>query len=506
MRRVLIIVVIIAVVASVGFVAYQRYVANNPEAASGFPGAPAQQVASEEEPAFETVEVRRGTIASSVSGTGSIEPAEEISLAFRGTGRIDRVLVTAGEYVTRDQLLAELDTTDLALALAQAMVSMEISEAQLAKLEIPPDADDVAALQAAIVVAQASVASAEASLASAQASYRDLLAGPTEQERLVNRAQVAQAEAQLRTAQQAYDQVKSRPEIGTLPQSTQLQQATLSLEVAQTQAAIQDLPADEAQVAASLNQIAQAELGVRQAQSNLISAQKNLKDLLEGTAAEDLIISRAQLRQAQLSQLQAENNLNNARLIAPFDGVISRVNIQANEFASGGAAVTLTDLDSFQMKVLVDEIDVRQVQVGQDVSISVDAFGDRELTGKVTKVAPTAEDVNGVIAYEVTIVPDQTDVPLRSGMSATAIITTARVDDVLLVPNRYIQLDRQNDQAFVNKLVNGEPALQEIELGMRNEQESQVLAGLDTGDIVALILTSSEEQLRGALFGGPDDE
>ena len=71
MRRVLIIVVILAVVASVGFVAYQRYAANNPEAA-GFPGAPAQQVAPEEEPAFETVEVRRGTIASSVSGTGSI--------------------------------------------------------------------------------------------------------------------------------------------------------------------------------------------------------------------------------------------------------------------------------------------------------------------------------------------------------------------------------------------------------------------------------------------------
>ena len=107
-----------------------------------------------------------------------------------------------------------------------------------------------------------------------------------------------------------------------------------------------------------------------------------------------------------------------------------------------------------------------------------------------------------MIAYAVTVVPDAEDAPLRAGMSATAIITTAAIDDAVLLSNRYIQRDRDSGRAFVNKLDAGQPVLQEVELGLRNEQESQILAGLNDGDQVALVTTTSEEQLRGALFGG----
>ena len=107
-----------------------------------------------------------------------------------------------------------------------------------------------------------------------------------------------------------------------------------------------------------------------------------------------------------------------------------------------------------------------------------------------------------MVAYEVTIVPDPTDAPLRAGMSATAIITTAEVDDVILVPNRYITLDRDTGKAYVYKMVDGQPVRQEIELGLRNERESQVVAGLQDGDELALVTQTSEQQLRGALFGG----
>jgi HlyD family secretion protein len=209
------------------------------------------------------------------------------------------------------------------------------------------------------------------------------------------------------------------------------------------------------------------------------------------------------VRQAQLNQLQAENALNNAQLVAPLDGVVSQVNIRQGELTGGTLpAIVLTNLDSLHMTLLVDEIDVRQVQVGQPVRLSVDALPDSALTGKVTAISPTANNVSGVIAYEVTVVPDPTDAPLRAGMSATAVITTAEVDNVVLLPNRFIQVDRQSKRAFVYKLVNGAPVLQEVELGLRNEEESQILAGLTDGDQVALVTQSSEERLRGALFGG----
>lgn len=489
MRRFIIVLLILIVLGVGGWIGYQQY------------WLPRQAAA--QEPTYETIEVRRATIASTVSATGNIEPESEVSLSFRTAGRVDTVLVIAGQTVAKGQLLAELETTDLALALAQAKVSLQISQAQLAKLEAPPSAQDLAVAQAAVEVAQAGVGGAEAALNSAQASYRQLLASTSQEQQTVNLAQVRQAEANVKQAQQAYNQVKNQPNIGELPQSAQLEQATVALEVARAQAALTEQGADQAQVASALNQIAQGEVGVRQAQSSLIQAQNNLQTLIDGPDKEDLEIARAQVRQAQLSQLQAENSLANGQLLAPMDGVVSQVNVRQGELNGGTLpAVVLTDLNSFHMTVLVDEIDVRQVQVGQPVRISLDALPDTEITGQVSEISPTSNNVNGVIAYEVTIVPDPSDAPLRSGMSATAIITTAQVDNVVLLPNRFIQLDRETEQAFVYKMVNGQPVLQEIELGLRNETDSQILAGLTDNDEVALITLSNEERLRGALFGG----
>ena len=193
-------------------------------------------------------------------------------------------------------------------------------------------------------------------------------------------------------------------------------------------------------------------------------------------------------------------------LYAPITGVVSQVNLRQGELYGGGGglpALVLTDLNSFHMTVLVDEIDVRQVQMGQTVRLSLDALPDADIAGQVTKISPTARDVGGVVAYEVEIVPASAIAQLRAGMSATAIITTANVDNVLLVPNRYIQLDRESGKAFVQKIVSNAPTLQEIEMGLRNDRFTQVLAGLSDNDEIALIRTSSEEQLRSAIFGGP---
>jgi HlyD family secretion protein len=311
-----------------------------------------------------------------------------------------------------------------------------------------------------------------------------------------------QAEIALSQAQQAYNKIKDQPDVGMFPQAAELERATSSYEVAKAQVAKTEETATQAQLAQGLNQIAQAQSAIRQAQAQVVNAQNSLADLLAGPKQEDIDIARAQLKQAQLSQLQAENTLANARIVAPFDGVVSQLNIkQGEQSANGLPAVVLTDLDGFTMKVLVDEIDVRQVAVGQPVRLSIDALPDTEVTGQVTKISPTAANVNNVVAYEVTIVPDANEAPLRVGMSATAIITTAEVDDVVLIPNRYVTLDRDTGKAYVYKLVDNQPALQEIELGLRNERESQVLAGLDAGDTLALVTQSGVEQLR-ALFGG----
>jgi multidrug resistance efflux pump len=157
-------------------------------------------------------------------------------LVPRRTEVVDDVMAVAGQQVNAGQLLAELETTDLTLALAQTNAGLEISEAQLAKLLEPPRTEDLLAAQAAIEVAQTGVASAEAALRSAQAAYRELLSGPSEAEQKVNLAQVFQAEANVKTAQQAYNEIKNLSNAGALPQAAELERATIALDVARTQA------------------------------------------------------------------------------------------------------------------------------------------------------------------------------------------------------------------------------------------------------------------------------
>lgn len=71
----------------------------------------------------------------------------------------------------------------------------------------------------------------------------------------------------------------------------------------------------------------------------------------------------------------------------------------------------------------------------------------------------------------------------------------------MLIPNRFITLDRDTGKAYVYKMVNGQPALQAVELGLRNERESEVLAGLDVGDALALVTQTASSSCGPCLVG-----
>ncbi|MEZ4869222.1 MAG: efflux RND transporter periplasmic adaptor subunit [Caldilineaceae bacterium] len=484
MRNFLIILLVLLLIGAGGWIGYQRspLVRDFVDQELGVQPIVAQQ------PTYITAQAQHAALATTVSATGNLEAAAQITLAFRSAGgRVAQVLVTEGQAVKQGDLLATLETTDLTLALAQAKAAVQISQAQLDKLQTPATESDLAAARAAVNVAEASTKGAAATLNSAQAGYRQLLADLTPVEKTVNDARIYQAQANLAQAQHAYNQVKDLNNVGMLPQSAALEQATMALEVAKAQAAVSEQGPNQAQVAVAQNQIALAQVGVEQAQSNLINAQNALQKLIDGPKATDLAIAQGQLLQAQLAQLQAENSLANAQLTAPQDGIINQVNLHQGELTSSAQpAILLTDLHNLEMKIWVDEIDMRQLALGQPAQITVEALPDVHLAGKVTEISTTAHKISGIMAYEVTILPDATTSPLRAGMSATAVITTAQVADSVILPNRFVQIDRQTNQAYVYKLVNNQPTMQAIQLGLRNERASQILTGLNSDDQVVL--------------------
>ncbi len=459
MRKVLITLIILVGVATAAVWAFQRF------------GTQRQAPVVEREEAI----VRRGTLLTVVNATGTILPKEQMTLSFRSAGRVAEVLVKEGQVVRAGDLLARLETTDLEFAVAQAELALETAKAQLLRLQQPPSAADMAAAQAA--------------LDSARASYNKLLAGPSAEEVRVARANLDQAQAALDQAQAAYNLVADRPDVAMLPQALQLQQATIAYEAAKASFELAMRKPSAAELAAARSGIAQAEA--------------TLARLQAGASDEELLVARLQVEQAQLSLDQARHQLEGTVLTAPHDGTITFVGIKPGELSSGQPAFTLTDLSEFHIDVTVDEIDIGRIAEGQAVTVTLDALPGRALRGWVDQIADTGRLDSGVVTYKVTVRLWPTDAPLRASMTANVDIVTERRENVLLVPNRFIRVDRATGRAFVDRPAGDGVQSVEIQIGLRDEQSSEVLAGLNEGDVIVLVKGSSREQLRTIFMESP---
>jgi len=473
MRRILIVLIVVAIVGVVGVWVYRNYYAQ----------------AQEPEVEREEAVVEAGTLTSLVNATGTILPEKQTTLTFKTAGRVARVLVEEGQVVQAGEELARLEDDDLEFALAQARLAVTQGELALASAQAQ-------LLRAQRPAADYDLAAAEAALESAKATYRKLLAGPSEEEIQVARANLDQARVSLDQAQAAYDQVADRPDVALLPQATQLQQATIAYNVAKANFELAMRGPSEAELASARSAIEQA--------------QASLKRLQEGPSDEDLLVAQlaveqaqASLDQARLSLVQAEHNLETTVLTAPHDGTITLVSVKEGEMSSGQPAFVLTDLSGYHVDVTVDEIDIGRLQEGQAVTITLDALPGERLGGHVDRIAETAQLDSGVVTYKVTVNLRPDPAPLRAGMTANVDIVTERREDVLLVPNRFVRIDRATGQAFVDKAVGEGIQSVEIQIGLRDESYSEVLAGLEEGDVVVLIKQSSREQLQRAMMGGP---
>ncbi|MGC8780877.1 MAG: efflux RND transporter periplasmic adaptor subunit, partial [Anaerolineae bacterium] len=165
--------------------------------------------------------------------------------------------------------------------------------------------------------------------------------------------------------------------------------------------------------------------------------------------------------------------------------------------------IQIADHSRFHINVQVDEVDIASVAPGQPVSIELDALPDQRLAGHVYRIAPAATvDQAGTTSYLVTIHFDRAEPALRAGMSATASITSSARQNVLLVPNRAVQIDRETGRAFVEKETAAGPQKVEVRLGLRDDQYSEVREGLSDEDKVIIRKISSREQLQRAFGTG----
>jgi len=329
-----------------------------------------------------------------VSAEGEIVPVKQATLSFEVAGRLAELLVSEGDTVEAGQTVARLSQTDWQQRVDEAQAALELAQAQLAQAKAArATAGDLAVAEAALVTAQARLAQVKA--------------GPTEEDILVAKAEMNAAAAAVQLAQAEYDKISWQAGIGATQQALALQEASTNYEVAKAnyQRLVKGATAEE---------VAVAEAQVGEAQAQLVR-------LREGPRSEDIAVAEAQVQQAQTALEGARIALEKTVLVAPLTGTVGAVMVEEGETVMAGTPVLVVgDLTTLQVETDdLSEVDIVEVAVGQEVEVSVDALPDLELRGRVSEIAPMAEERHGDIVYTVTIdLEEGLEAGLRWGMTA----------------------------------------------------------------------------------------
>ena len=393
-----------------------------------------------------------------ITAKGSIVPVKQAKLTFKPSGIIEAVLVKAGDKVTKGQELARLETADLQLQVRAAEDALAVNEALLeqAKAGVRPEEIEAAeasyagalakynqtargATEADIKAAEQAVTDAQAAVAKAQADLTKLKSGPTQDDITVAKAEVDKAQATLQQAQTAYDKVSWRGDIMSLPEAAALQQATTTYQAALANYKLKTAPAKPEDITSAEKAVdsaqaalvsAQAKLDLlkagptnadlQAAKSSVASAKASLDAKTKGASQAEIEVALAKVQQAKTGVEQAKLALANAILQAPFDGTVVNVALREGEIVSPTTtAIILGDLQKFQVETSdLDEAGAAKIQIGQPVSVTVNAFDDKILSGKVVSIAPVATlTQSGDANYVATIDLDGYDEAVRWGMT-----------------------------------------------------------------------------------------
>ena len=230
----------------------------------------------------------------------------------------------------------------------------------------------------------------------------------------------------------------------------------------------------EAQVLQSKAALESAQSSVEQAHANLSEVESQLarlqhvheissgkipsaQELVAGQAAVARARAAVASSQAAVAQAKAtlevqQTDLSKATIRSPIDGVVLTTTVHPGQTVAASLQAPLLftlakDLKRLELDLSVDEADIGRVKEGQTATFTVDAWPRRTFTGKVTQVRYAARVLGGVVTYETILAVENPDLALRPGMTATAAIEVAHVENALLVPNAALRFTPPNRES-----------------------------------------------------------
>lgn len=416
--------------------------------------------------ALQLYEVQSGDVALTVNAIGAIEPNRQVALSFVVPGEVHDLFVQRDQYVEAGDPLIILSGDTQRLAYQQALLNLERAELDFRDL---------------LIIDEDAIRIAELTVRSAIGAYSSIANAVTQED--LDAADLAY--------QQALDRIdgleRDRNRIGGIfgGESFQYREAEARVGEATFNAEIARLQAEELRTGTLAQQYA--------AWARVLQAEAELARVQAGPSQLQIDVSQISIDQAENQLADTESDFANVTLTAPFAGVITALNVElGGVVAPGLEVVELTDTSPLQLTVQVDEIDIGLVETGMGVRVTVDGIPGLVIPAFVSSIAPIGTPSGGIVSYDVGVMMQGEDPRVRVGMTTEATIIVEQTEDVLVVPNLYIRRDRREDRAFVNVL-RDDNILEEVEvtLGIQGRESSEIVSGLEVGDLVALDLSGA---------------
>jgi RND family efflux transporter MFP subunit len=250
---------------------------------------------------------------------------------------------------------------------------------------------------------------------------------------------------------------------------------------------------------------------VKNGPQTLAQKQAAYDKVIEGADSLDVESQRINLQQKALTY-------QNLFITAPFDGVIAKISVKPSDSVSSGASIGTIITKNKVADITVNEVDAAKIVAGQKATLTFDAVDGLEITGVVQSIDLVGTVSQGVVNYNVKITFDVQDERVKSGMSVSASIITNNKQNIIVVPNsaiksnggvKYVELFSSSiATTSITVAVNEIPVKQQVETGLSNDTETEIVSGLIVGDRIATktsksnAVTTAPKAASPSLFGG----
>ncbi len=427
-------------------------------------------------------DAKMGDFIQEVAVTGKVTPAEKVDLGFEVGGRVSSVKVKVGDVVKKGTVLASISNADYLASLQKSQATYQSEQARLRELENGARPEELAIANSDLQVATQNVEQAKLQLVE---EIKDTYSKADEA--IKNKAdqvfryprttspeliffvdgnttlKPAIEFQRLRITEQfpAWQNLVATVNTQNISDVkygeakkylTQVQTLLNDLNTALT-ATSQNLSSDST-LAGYRADIILARTNVNSAIQALNSAYNTLKNnesakgraeetlglKKAGSTAEEIAAQRANANSAAAGISSASASLSKTLIVAPFDGIVTRVEFKAGESVSPtDAVVTIMSDAAFEIETFVSETDVAKLKVGQIAKVTLDALGDAIVFDATISQVDLSETIkDGIVTYKTRMQFISKDERIKSGLTANVIVETDRRGDVIKVPQSAI--------------------------------------------------------------------